>query len=250
MALKIQIFDGANVLEDPIQITLKASRVGLARYVLSFAVTEDDPNLTQKLVTAKLRWGDGSLPIVFPSLPAEAQPSPITMILTRDFKPGFYLIRLDANNYRLPERDKQTAVVQVTVLGDAIPVKQVPTLYGPILPRDVGYPNAQQWNLDAGEDLKILESSVRMLLITGRGERLMEPNYGTNLKQIIFTSDYDAARVFIEQEIVNAISAWEPRVLLQTYDYTKNGSSATVNAVFVSKLSQQSFQINLEFEVT
>ena len=240
--LKIEIVAGGVVLIDPIQITQRTGQGGRAVFTLSFSVTEDDPFLSQKLVAASVNWGDGSLPVDYP-----VTPSPITVITTKDFPPGFYIIRVNANNFRLPTHDTQQAIIQLTILGEPQPVKPSPITFGPILPRDQGFPNRDQWLLNSGEDLGILESSIRMLLLTGKGERLMEPQYGTNIRSILFTNDFPSAKVFIEQEIVNALSQWEPRVVLSKFAMNKQGSTATVNAEFVSRLSQQPFQINLSF---
>jgi phage baseplate assembly protein W len=97
-------------------------------------------------------------------------------------------------------------------------------------------------------DLLILESSVRMLLLTAKGERLMEPEYGTNLRRILFEQNINGIEAAIQEEIVSALTTWEPRLQLQTISVQRNADqSVTVNCAFLSKLSTQGFDMNLEF---
>jgi phage baseplate assembly protein W len=88
-----------------------------------------------------------------------------------------------------------------------------------------------------------------MLLMTNRGERLMLPEYGTNLRQIIFQQNVAGIESMIQQEVVDAITAWEPRVILQSINVDRrDDKSVVVTAAFISKLSQTGFSTNLIFQ--
>lgn len=61
------------------------------------------------------------------------------------------------------------------------------------------------------EDENIKES-IRLILMTGRGERVMRPEFGCGLKQFVYeTMDYGTL-VRMEQEIKEALTLWEPRI--------------------------------------
>ena len=61
------------------------------------------------------------------------------------------------------------------------------------------------------EDENIKES-IHLILMTGRGERVMRPEFGCGLKQFVYeTMDYGTL-VRMEQEIKEALTLWEPRI--------------------------------------
>jgi phage baseplate assembly protein W len=76
----------------------------------------------------------------------------------------------------------------------------------------------------------------------------MQPEYGTNLKLILFELETTGIESMVQQEIIDATTRWEPRVTLQFLTVEKTGDrSITVNATFISKLNQQDFMIPMVF---
>lgn len=60
-----------------------------------------------------------------------------------------------------------------------------------------------------------IKQNLRILLLTQKGERVMEPEYGVNLPQFLFT-DEDANNVgLIKLLISEAVARWEPRVKIE-----------------------------------
>jgi phage baseplate assembly protein W len=59
-----------------------------------------------------------------------------------------------------------------------------------------------------------VRQSMRVILGTQRGERLMRPNFGANLKSLVFAPNNAAtanlARFYVEE----ALRTWEPRILV------------------------------------
>jgi phage baseplate assembly protein W len=59
-----------------------------------------------------------------------------------------------------------------------------------------------------------VRQSMRLILGTQRGERLMRPNFGANLKSLVFAPNNAAtanlARFYVEE----ALRTWEPRILV------------------------------------
>ena len=57
-----------------------------------------------------------------------------------------------------------------------------------------------------------IRQSVGLILMTGRGERMMEPEFGCNVREYLFgTMDY-TTRTELEQEVRQALVRWEPRI--------------------------------------
>ena len=59
-----------------------------------------------------------------------------------------------------------------------------------------------------------INQALFTLFNTKLGERLFLPEYGIDLEAILFMIIDDATALYIEQKIVEAISRWEPRVVL------------------------------------
>ena len=58
-------------------------------------------------------------------------------------------------------------------------------------------------------DNDLIKESITRILLTSKGERLNNPEFGSNLQRFIFASPEFGE---IEEEIRNSIARWEPRV--------------------------------------
>lgn len=57
-----------------------------------------------------------------------------------------------------------------------------------------------------------IRESIKLILMTGKGERVMRPEFGCGLKQYTYeTMDY-GTMVQMEREIKTALERWEPRI--------------------------------------
>lgn len=205
-------------------------------------VAETNPALTR--VGATLDWNDGTPPVTF------TPGNPLNINVTRNLFLGNYYITLSAFNYLQPQPQETAIYFSVQVQPQQILAVPQDYLFGPILPMDNGFPNAQEWNFNLGTNLDVLKSSVKMLLITTKGERIMQPTYGTLLRRIIFEPSTDSISTIVQQEITEALTQFEPRAALETFEIKKaevNGRSVIVNATFVSKISQSTFSLSLPF---
>jgi phage baseplate assembly protein W len=206
-------------------------------------IIEDNPFLAGMYVSGTLDWNDGSLPTVY-------NPASGTLAIngTKSLENGDYIVSVYGNNYRSPTNDQVRVNFPIKVVQQQTKAAPPHLIFGPIVPRDSGSPNANDWMFNTDSDLLILESSVKMLLLTAKGERLMEPNYGTNLRRILFEMNINGVESMVQEEIVSALTTWEPRLQLETISVKRNGATAvSVAATFLSKLSTQSFAVNLEF---
>ena len=74
--------------------------------------------------------------------------------------------------------------------------------------------------LRSEEGLNIVKGDLLVLLLTNPGERVMLPNYGTNLRQFIFEPNDAIVESEVEEEIARAIRLWEPRVTVEQIEVT------------------------------
>lgn len=208
---------------------------------VDFQATITESNMALSLVGASLDWNDGTALIEF-----GPQANPLTVHSVRNLFVGSYFVTLTAWNYQSPTPQRTSAYFSIEVQ----PQQFVPVpnnyLFGPILPADQGAPSASTWNFNIGNNLDVLRSSVKMILITTKGERVMNPTYGTLLKQAVFEPNDNAVLTMVRQEITDAISQFEPRVALSSLSVARQGPrELAVDAQFVSKIDQTSFQLAL-----
>ncbi len=76
----------------------------------------------------------------------------------------------------------------------------------PLRPEDGRLPRTQ--------DLARIQQSLRMILETEPGERLMRPDFGCGLRRFLQQPNSGATRAQIEAAVRDAIQRWEPRVAL------------------------------------
>lgn len=230
-------------------LTITASVTGTALVAsptaalgLTYTVADSDAFINRGTVTVD--WGDGRSEVaVTGALPL----GPTTV--QHGYSPGTYILAVRATNYRSPRPDTAvfTQTLVVTAATSATLAEIEPVVFGPILPRDDGFPSADVWNHNMANDGVILESSLRMLLLTRRGERIADPNYGSNVGALVFSLNTADLPGVIRDEITRAVSAYEPRVELITCNVVQQGRTVLVTAEFKSLLSRKNLVLNFGF---
>ena len=210
---------------------------------ISFTVQEDDTSLPVGNVSATVDWSNGTAIESFgPS------PDSLSVTTSRALTTGKYLVKVRATNYRQPTPN---VVIQYFVIIVANPKSSVVAqgyLSGPILPKDVGSPSILNWNFNLGKDTEVLASSVKMLLLTQKGERVMNPEFGTSLRSIVFDLATDETNALVENEITRALAQFEPRVEMVDYAVRRENRNVYINMVLTSKLTQSTFDLVLPFQ--
>ena len=74
-------------------------------------------------------------------------------------------------------------------------------------------------NVKMISDVEDIKSSLNILLTTRLGERIMVPNYGCNLDDLVFESMDTTFETFITELVRIAILYHEPRIDLESVDY-------------------------------
>ena len=60
-----------------------------------------------------------------------------------------------------------------------------------------------------------VRESIRIILLTEPGERLMRKTFGCGLRRFLFEPNTVATRQLIKERIIESVKRWEPRVALQ-----------------------------------
>jgi uncharacterized protein len=63
-----------------------------------------------------------------------------------------------------------------------------------------------------------IRDAIRVILGTDRGERLRLPDFGAGLPRFLFEPNTVATRHQLEQRILLALAAWEPRITVEAVD--------------------------------
>lgn len=74
--------------------------------------------------------------------------------------------------------------------------------------------NARGGIRESSQQQKV-KDSIRMILGTQYGERLMRPNFGCNLKSLIFAVNDKATANLARHYVQEGLTTWEPRIILE-----------------------------------
>jgi len=100
------------------------------------------------------------------------------------------------------------------------------------------------------DSLVQLKSNVRNLLLTKKVERLAQPNFGTNLHNLLFEPNDEELEQKIYDAIDSAVRFWIPQlnieeINVEATDAMKDTNSVNVSIVFSTKYNNQNFNVDL-----
>ena len=73
------------------------------------------------------------------------------------------------------------------------------------------------------------KSNLRNLLLTMKGERPMQPDFGTDLMKLVFEQDDGSMTDRIRSTIISAVDIWLPYLNLNTIEVNNNVESSDMN---------------------
>ena len=79
-----------------------------------------------------------------------------------------------------------------------------------------------QGNVDLVTNLDSVSQSILTILSTYPGERIMNPEFGSRVRDLLFEPIDDITASFIEEEIKESIFRWEDRVNIQAVQVIPN----------------------------
>lgn len=102
------------------------------------------------------------------------------------------------------------------------------------------------------KDEDAVKESIKNLVLTDRGERLMQPNLGGNVRSMLFENMTPASLKLIEDQIKSTLALYEPRANVQ--DVIVNGSldnnTVRVKVVFYIVNIEQPLEVDVFLERT
>jgi phage baseplate assembly protein W len=76
-----------------------------------------------------------------------------------------------------------------------------------------------------------IKSNIKSLLLTQKGERLMQPTFGSDLKRYLFEPISSNLDSFIEDSIMEAINTWMPYVTVESIIYDTSNNLKDMNRI-------------------
>jgi len=92
-----------------------------------------------------------------------------------------------------------------------------------------------------------IKSDLLLLMLTQKGERYYNPDYGTNLKKFIFEPNDDLTEFDIKEEIKVDVNKYLPNVTITSTEFMKHELGMDEREIFVKinfSITQNSFQEN------
>ena len=99
--------------------------------------------------------------------------------------------------------------------------------------RGISYPvkSGRKGLFGVDSDIKLIEGNIIQILGTRKGERVMLPEFGSNIRKFIHEPLDHITCALLRVEIFDAIKRWEPRIILDR----KN-----------SKITPEDFKVKVE----
>ncbi|HYH04522.1 MAG TPA: GPW/gp25 family protein [Bacillota bacterium] len=93
------------------------------------------------------------------------------------------------------------------------------------LGRGWAYPvNLQGRAISVAEGEALIRQSIMIILGTAKGERVMRPDFGSDLNQLVFRSNDTATTALITLYTKDALLQWEPRIEVLDVAVTADGT--------------------------
>jgi phage baseplate assembly protein W len=101
-------------------------------------------------------------------------------------------------------------------------------------------------------DMSLLKTSVRMILLTLRGERMDLPVFGSNLKRLLFEQVNNALLGRIDSEVRGAIQQQDSRIGVSnmTVDYENNNTIVNIHLLLYNKMDPLSSNSPVPYTIT
>jgi phage baseplate assembly protein W len=103
------------------------------------------------------------------------------------------------------------------------------------------------------DNLVQLKSNVKNLLLTQKGERIAQPNFGTNLHKLLFEPNDGTLEDKIYQAVDSAIRYWLPQlsiadINIEATDEMKDLNEVGVSITFTANYNKQDFTVDFNIK--
>lgn len=97
-------------------------------------------------------------------------------------------------------------------------------------------------------DNELVRQSLLQILATGRGERVMRPDFGADVHKYLFDSLDTGLEDLVSTEVRAAIGKYEPRVAVQSVQVDRGDTSLVVTVTYVVLATKKQTTLSLTLE--
>lgn len=98
-------------------------------------------------------------------------------------------------------------------------------------------------------DENVIRTSIEMILMTFLTERVMIPEFGSDLQSLLFEPSDSSLAIFLRSAIEEAIANWENRVLIGTVEIDPQESSVIIRIPMVIQKPDGPRDVNVSIEL-
>jgi len=102
------------------------------------------------------------------------------------------------------------------------------------------------------EGTQNIRESIKIILLTELGERLMLSEFGAGLKNFLYEPNTVETRRLIEEQITQALNQWEPRIQLQEVNVeedTNDSQQAIATITYKLTATQQVIGVSVQVKL-
>jgi len=102
------------------------------------------------------------------------------------------------------------------------------------------------------EGTQNIRESIKIILLTELGERLMLSEFGAGLKNFLYEPNTVETRRLIEEQITHALNQWEPRIQLQEVNVeedTNDSQQAIATITYKLTATQQVVGVSVQVKL-
>jgi phage baseplate assembly protein W len=95
-----------------------------------------------------------------------------------------------------------------------------------------------------------IKSNVINLLLTNRGERIMNPNFGADIKDLLFEGMTDNLKSIIQDRVAASFTTYIPQASISNVDVVFSEDTNTINVTvnYTLNISGTPDQVTIEFQ--
>lgn len=96
-------------------------------------------------------------------------------------------------------------------------------------------------------DDNVVRDSIIRLLGTEKGERVMRPQLGVSIRQLLFEPNTPIMAELIREQVFTAIGTFEPRAILKDVVVTRTETEITILILYVNRLTLRAQNLPIIF---
>ena len=129
------------------------------------------------------------------------------------------------------------------------PINEDSAGYSGPMPIELGYDNYAAGMIDSIDHRNLIRASIQRILGTARGERVMQPEFGANLKKMLFEPLDNMLIEDIKEQITDIVETQEPRVTVDGIDFQFDYENHTIYIAITFKYVRSGYEDSFNFTI-